>query len=91
MSSIDHDMATEAYSDQLEEIGNKIENLVDEALTLLEELEANDLLVQANSYWASHIKGAVAISYQSSSMISMADTIEDVRKIEADCDVAEGI
>lgn len=75
----------EAYevAAELLDIGEQIENLMDEAKVSLNQLgpEGRSIKGRAEAYWISHILGAVALNNQSTSMTSMAETIEELENM----------
>ena len=72
--------------DELGEIQSQILELVDQARALLRRNELQGALMRAESYWIAHVTTAISNNhgYLGKSMVSLQDTIDEIKDAEDD-------
>ena len=79
-------------AEELMQVAEQIEELVEEAESILRELgpEARAAVSRAKAYWIPQILGTIALNSTSTSMHSMADTIEELKQFSGEEDYEDG-
>ena len=74
--------------DELGEIQSQILELVEQARALLRRNELQGALMRAESYWIAHVTTAISNNhgYLGKSMVSLQDTIDEIKDTENDDD-----
>ena len=74
--------------DELGEIQSQILELVEQARALLRNNECQGALMRAEAYWIAHVTTAISNNhgYLGRSMVSLQDTIDEIRDAEDDED-----
>ena len=74
--------------DELGEIQSQILELVEQARALLRRNELQGALMRAESYWIAHVTTAISNNhgYLGKSMVSLQDTIDEIKDAEDDED-----
>ena len=72
--------------DELGEIQSQILELVEQARALLRRNELQGALMHAESYWIAHVTTAISNNhgYLGKSMVSLQDTIDEIKDAEDD-------